>query len=81
VRDVVTVAVEQNVCENALFADLGIQEIDIDDVTFCDAVLSTASFDNCESHGCFLGKRGENSHGRAALASGKRSTGPSALIS
>ena len=59
VRHVVAVAVKKHIRENAFFADLRIEEIDVDDVTLGDAVLATACSDNCEMPWLFLGKRGE----------------------
>jgi len=46
----VAVAVKKDIREHALFAGFLIEEIDIDDVAFRDAMLSAASFDNCVSH-------------------------------
>jgi hypothetical protein len=40
--EIVAVADHENVCEEALLADLGIEEVDLDDVTFDDTMLSAA---------------------------------------
>src|SRR5450432_3054473 len=50
-RHFLAIADEKHIGENAFLADFGVEIIDINDVTFSDAVLSTAGFDNCESHG------------------------------
>src|SRR2546423_4753723 len=46
----VAVAVKKDIGEDAFLARFLIEEIDIDDVSFGDAVLSAASLDNCVSH-------------------------------
>ena len=66
--ETVSIAMKKDICENAFFTNLGVEEIDIDDVPFCDAVLSTAGFDDCERHG--LGKGRGKSHDSATLTSG-----------
>src|SRR2546423_10243312 len=48
-RDLVAVGVKKDVGKHAFFAGFLIEEIDIDDVAFRDAMLSAASFDNCVS--------------------------------
>src|SRR2546423_7475368 len=48
--DLVAVAVKKHIREDTFFAGFLIEEIDIDDVSFRDAMLSAASFDNCVSH-------------------------------
>src|SRR3978361_78386 len=58
VGQVFTVAMEQDIREDTFFANFSIKEVDIDDVSFCDAMLSAAGFDNCVSHG--LGKVGKS---------------------
>src|SRR6476661_1656539 len=50
VSNVVAIHVKKDICEHTLFAGFFIKEIDIDDVSFRDAVLSAACFDNCVSH-------------------------------
>src|SRR3954454_6340758 len=50
VRDVVAVAMEQDVGEDTLFAGFLIEEIHVDDVALRDAMLSAACLDNCVSH-------------------------------
>src|SRR3954468_7691043 len=50
VGGLVAVAVKKDIGEHAFLAGFLIEEIDIDDVTFRDAMLSAASFDNCVSH-------------------------------
>src|SRR4051812_41726486 len=45
VGDLVAVAEEKNIGKHALLAGFLIEEIDIDDVAFRDAMLSAASFD------------------------------------
>ena len=49
-RDLVAVGMKEDVGEDTLLAGFLIEEIDIDDVAFRDAMLSAASFDNCVSH-------------------------------
>src|SRR3954468_9716859 len=48
---VLAVREKQDVRENTFFTDFSIQEVYVDDVTFCDAMLSAAGFNNCECHG------------------------------
>src|SRR4051794_24044890 len=50
VGSLVAVAVKKHVRKHALFAGFLIEEIDIDYVSFRDAMLSAACFDNCVSH-------------------------------
>src|SRR4051812_44471208 len=50
VRDLVAIHVEKDIGEHTFFAGFFIEEIDIDNVSLRDAVLSAASFDNCVSH-------------------------------
>jgi hypothetical protein len=50
VRDLIAVSMKKDVGEDTFFAGFLIEEIDIDDVAFRDAMLSAASFDNCVSH-------------------------------
>ena len=52
---------KEHIGEDAVFAWLDIEEIDINDVAFCDAILSATGFNNCESH-----KRESVSRGKAA---------------
>ena len=61
VRDVVAIRMKEHIGENPVLARLGLEEIDIDDVTFRDAILPATSFDNCERH-----KRERVSRGKAA---------------
>jgi len=61
VSDVVAIRMKEHIGENSVLARLGLEEIDIDDVTFRDAVLPATSFDNCERH-----KRKRVSRGKAA---------------
>src|SRR5436305_13889625 len=49
-RQIVAVAMKQNVAKHSLFARLSIEEVDIDNVAFCNAVLPAASSDDCKSH-------------------------------
>src|SRR5688572_24646718 len=45
----VAIAMKKHIGENALFAGLLVEKIDIDDVALRDTVLSAACFDNCVS--------------------------------
>src|SRR5438067_1181511 len=47
VSDFIAIGVKEHIRENTLFAGFLIEKIDIDDVASRDAMLSTASFDNC----------------------------------
>src|SRR3954452_13644249 len=51
VGQVLAISEQQNIREDTFFTDFSIQEVHVDDVTFCDAMLSAAGFDNCECHG------------------------------
>src|SRR5437016_3766076 len=85
VSNLVAVAVKKDIREHALFAGFLIEEIDIDDVAFRDAVLSAASFDNCVSHtkkpGAIRGKSRAKFHRCTALTSGNARTGVNANLS
>lgn len=48
---VVVIAVEKHVSEDAFLSSFFIEEVDIDNIAFGDAMLSASSSDNCESHG------------------------------
>src|SRR3982750_2840123 len=48
--NLVAIHVKKSIREHTLFAGFFIEEIDIDDVSLRDAVLSAASFNNCVSH-------------------------------
>src|SRR3954470_8891572 len=50
VRDLVAIAMEQDVGEDTLFAGFLIEEIHVDDVALRDAMLSAACLNNCVSH-------------------------------
>src|ERR1051326_2204892 len=50
VRDLVAVTVKKDVGKDTFLPRFLIEEIDIDNVAFRDAMLSAASFDNCVSH-------------------------------
>jgi hypothetical protein len=52
VGDVVAVPMKEHIRENAFLTDLRVEEVHIDNVTLCDAVLATACLDNCKCHGC-----------------------------
>src|SRR5438270_2646165 len=88
VSNLVAVAVEKDIREHAFFARFLIEEINIDDVAFRDAMLSAASFDNCVSHtkkpGAIRGKSRAKFHRCTALTSGNRDAGcgtPLCLVS
>jgi len=74
VSEMVPIAVKKNIGEYPFFTHFSIEEIDINDVAFCHPMLSTAGFDDCESHG--LGKSRAQSHGWALLTSGMSFTRP-----
>src|ERR1041385_2761876 len=69
VGDIVAVGVKKDVGENAFLAGFFIEEIDIDDVPFRDAVLSAASLNNCVSHTKSRGKSRAKFHKCGALTS------------
>src|ERR1700730_6961626 len=50
VRQLVAVAMEQNIAERCFLAGFSVKKIDVDDVALSDAMLSAACFDNCVSH-------------------------------
>ena len=50
VREIVAVAMKQDVAENGFFARFTLEQIDIDNVALGNAMLSAACFDNCVSH-------------------------------
>ena len=60
--------VKEHVTESHLLARIALEQIHVDRVAFCDAILSAACFDNCVSHG--LGKSRQKSHGPVSLTSG-----------
>ena len=49
-REFIAVGMHQHVVEGELLARLAFEQIDVDRVAFCDAILSAACFDNCVSH-------------------------------
>src|SRR3954469_10863994 len=69
VGDVIAVRVKKDIGENAFLARFFIEEIDIDDVSFRDAVLSAASLNNCVSHTKSRGKSRAKFHRCGALTS------------
>ena len=71
VGEIVTIAARRTSPKDALSPDLRVEKIYIDDIAGRDAMLPSACFDDCKSHGYFLGKRGEKSHAWAVLTSGK----------
>ena len=50
VGDVAAVAMKKNVAEDGFLALLAFEKIDINDVSFRNAMLSAACFNNCVSH-------------------------------
>jgi len=56
IADLATVNVHQHF-ERGRFARLNVQKIDVDCVAFRDAILPTASFDNCVGHKIFPGEK------------------------
>jgi hypothetical protein len=50
VGELVAVAVEKDVAEDRFLAGIAFEQIDIDDIALCDAMLSAACFNNCVSH-------------------------------
>lgn len=58
VSEVLPVAVKKDIGEEAFLADFRVEEVDINDVTLGNAVLSAARSNDCESHG--LGKVGKS---------------------
>src|ERR1043166_3842827 len=69
VRELVAVGVKKDIGEDAFLAGFFIEEIDIDDVSFRDAVLSAASLNNCVSHTKSRGRSRAKSHKCGALTS------------
>jgi hypothetical protein len=66
-RELVAIAVEQDIAKNGFITRFTFEQIDIDDVALGDAMLSAARFDNCVSHG--RGKSRARSHGGELLTS------------
>ena len=69
----VAVRVHEHVAKSHLLARVAFEQIHIDRVTFRDAILSAACFDNCVSHG--LGKSRRKSHRPVSLTSGNPAVG------
>jgi hypothetical protein len=69
VREVVAIAMEQDVAKSGFLARFAFEQIDIDYVALGDAMLSAACFDNCVSH-----SEGEFSGGKAAQIHTDRQT-------
>src|SRR5436190_24053655 len=72
VSKILPVAMEQDVAKSGFIARLALEEVDIDNVAFGDAMLSAACLDNCVSHSCgnLLGKSRAKSHRCAGLTRG-----------
>ena len=63
--EIFAVAMKEDIAEDGFLAGFAFEQIDIDDVTFCDAMLSAACFDNCVSHtkswvNCLWGKAAQS---------------------
>src|ERR1022692_2717031 len=72
--ELVAVGVHQHVAKSRGLARFQVEKIDINRVAFCNAVLPSASFNNCVTHtetGNASGKSRSNSHRTATLTSGK----------
>ena len=46
----IAIAVEQDIAKNGFFTRFALEQIDIDNVAFGNAMLSATCFDNCVSH-------------------------------
>ena len=68
VRNVVPVGVKKHIGQRDFLARLAFKQVDIDRVTFSDAILPSACPDNCESHKRELGKSRAHFHSRASFA-------------
>ncbi len=51
VGELIGIRMHDDFAENSFFAWIKIEKINIDNVTFGDAMLSAAGFDDCECHG------------------------------
>src|SRR5256885_2733510 len=65
VSDVLTVSEHQHFAERCGFPRIDIEKIDIDGVAFRDAVLTSASLDDCVGHRSFRGEKAAQIHTEA----------------
>jgi hypothetical protein len=48
--ELVAITMKKHVAEDGFLAGIAFEQVDIDDIALCDAMLSAACFDNCVSH-------------------------------